>query len=127
MGYWKGTAASAAVAADVWTTWEITGIPQNCTLAEIVLILSEISDGATKVTVYITHDDDGVVGVVPYVTSSATQVISTRGDAGYGFVAVGLGGVWISDAGENPRVHCKLDVGSATATPRLYAVRTRDA
>lgn len=122
MAYWKGTASSNEVTDDAWTTWEIEGIPENCLLAELVLLLTGIT-GATRATVFVSHDDDGAVGVVPFVTSSATQTINDRDASGAGFVAFSLGGVWISDKGENPRVHCKLDAGSAMVTPRLYAHR----
>lgn len=122
MAYWKG-AASAKDVGTSWTTWELEGIPENCCLAELVLLFTEIADGATRVTVFVSHDDDGLVGVVPFVTSSATQTINDRDGTGAGFVAFSLGGVWFSDKGENPRVHCKLDTGSASATPRLYAHR----
>ena len=126
MAYWKGAAATQPMSTpDTWYTWEITGIPQNCTLAEVVLLFTDIS-GATKATVFISHDDDGLVGVVPFVTSSATQAINDRDSSGDGFVAIGLGGVWFSDAGENPRLHCKIDGTCSGAVPRLYAVRTRE-
>lgn len=121
MGWWKGT-ASAQDVGTVWTTWEIVGIPENCCLSELVLVLAEI-EGATRVTAFISHDDDGVVGVVPFVTSSATQTINSRDAGSSGFVAFSLGAVWYSDGGENPRVHCKLDAGEASVTPRLYAHR----
>lgn len=121
MAYWKGTATAAAVDTD-WTTWEIEGIPESCLLAELVILLTAVS-GASRATVFISHDDDGKVGVVPFVTSSATQTINDAQGGGSGFVAFSLGAVWISDKGENPRIHCKLDTGTATATPRLYAHR----
>lgn len=87
------------------------------------MLLEDLAGGATTATVYVSHDDDGKVGVTPFVTSNATQQINVRDASTQGFVAYSLAGVWFSHAGENPRVHCKLDTGTASATPLLYAHR----
>lgn len=126
MAYWKGSASSHTIST-TWYTWEIGGLPANCLLAELVVLLTDI-DGASSATVFVSHDDDGLLGVVPFVTASATQLINVRDEPapealGSGFVAFSLGAVWFSENGENPRVHCKLDGGTAMATPRLTAYR----
>ena len=123
MSFWKGT-ASAKPLTNAWVTWEIEGIPANCLLSEFVLLVTAIDNDATSVTVYVSHDDDGKVGVTPFVTSSATQLINIRdADSDEGFVAFSLAGVWFSHRGENPRVHCRLNTGNATGIPLLYAHR----
>ena len=127
MAYWKGTASEKNINTN-WTTWELEGIPENCCLSELVVLLTNISATASRLTVFVSHDDAGIIGVVPFVTSGATQTINVRDepegeDLPAGFVAFNLGSAWFSDQGENPRVHCRLDSGTASATPRLYAHR----
>lgn len=124
MENWKSVADSKAMTTS-FQVWEMTGIPDNCELGEVTLTLDTIAGGATQVTLYVAHDNQGRAGVTPFQTTGATQTISDVG-GGFGFVAFNLGAAWVSESSENPCILAKLNAGTANAIPRLFAKRRSD-
>ena len=124
MENWKGVAAKDGITTD-FTKFEITGLPENAELLTVNVWLENVS-GATKVTMYVAHDDDGRQAVTPAGTTGAQQTIQSL-TGNYGFVAWTLGAPWVAEDGENPRLFLKTDTGTCDATPRMYARRRSDA